>query len=70
MRFLWLLFVPGCLCAQYDVLIANGRIVDGTGNPWFYGDLAIRGDAIAAIGKLTGATARETIDAGGLVESG
>lgn len=67
MRLLWLLMVPGLLCAQYDVLITNGKIVDGTGNPWFYGDIAIRGDSIAAIGKLTGATARETIDAHGLV---
>jgi N-acyl-D-amino-acid deacylase len=67
MRFLWLLSIPGLLCAQFDVLIANGKIVDGTGNPWFYGDIGIRGDSIAAIGKLTGATARETIDARGLV---
>ena len=43
----------------------NGRIVDGAGSPWFYGDVAIRGDSIAAIGKLTGATARETIEARG-----
>ena len=28
----------------YDVVILNGKVVDGTGNPWFYGDVAIRGD--------------------------
>jgi dihydroorotase/N-acyl-D-amino-acid deacylase len=67
MRFFWLILLPGLLCAQYDVLITNGKIVDGTGNPWFYGDIAIRGDSIAAIGKLTGATARDTLDAHGLV---
>src|ERR1700722_11989069 len=67
MRLLWLLLLPASLCAQFDILIVNGRIVDGTGNPWFYGDIGIRGDSIAAIGKLTGATARETIDARGLV---
>jgi N-acyl-D-amino-acid deacylase len=67
MRLLWLLCIPGTLWAQFDVLIANGRIVDGTGNPWFYGDIGIRGDTIAAIGKLNGATARQTIDARGLV---
>src|SRR5205085_6234222 len=33
----------------YDLIIANGRIVDGGGNPWFYGDVGIRGDRIAAI---------------------
>ena len=50
----------------YDVIIENGRLVDGTGNPWFAGDLAIRGDRIAAItiaGGLRRATARERIDA-------
>jgi N-acyl-D-amino-acid deacylase len=67
MRFLWLLLVPGLLCAQFDVLITNGKIVDGSGNPWLFGDVGIRGDSIAAIGKLPGATGRETIDARGLV---
>jgi dihydroorotase/N-acyl-D-amino-acid deacylase len=67
MRLFCLLVLPALLFAQYDVLIANGKIVDGTGNPWFYGDVAIRGDTIAAIGKFTGATARDTIDAHGMV---
>ena len=54
----------------YDVLITNGRIVDGTGNPWFYGDVAIRGDRIAAIGRrgtLAGRPARRSIDATDMV---
>ena len=51
----------------YDVLLRGGRIVDGAGNPWFTGDLAIRGDRIAAVGILKGARARRTIDARGLV---
>ncbi len=38
--------------AEFDVVIRGGRIVDGTGNPWFYGDVAIKGDRIVAIGKL------------------
>ena len=67
MRLLWLLLLPGLLHGQFDVLITHGRIVDGTGNPWFYGDVGIRGDSIAAIGKLDGATARETLDARGKV---
>lgn len=67
---LWLLLlIPASLFAQYDVLITNGRIVDGTGNPWFYGNIAVKGDSIAAIGKLTGATAKETVDAHGMVVS-
>jgi N-acyl-D-amino-acid deacylase len=51
----------------YDLLILNGRIVDGTGSPWFLGDVAVRGDRIAAVGRLAGARARDTIDATGLV---
>ena len=51
----------------YDVILRGGRIVDGSGNPWFKGDLAIRGDRIAAVGNLAKARARRTIDARGLV---
>ncbi len=51
----------------FDLVIANGRIVDGTGAPWFRGDIGIRGDRIAAIGKLGGAEARHRIDAHGMV---
>ncbi len=56
--------------ASYDVVIENGRIVDGTGNAWFYGDVAIAGDRIARIapfGALANAAARRRIDARGLV---
>ncbi len=67
MRLFALLLVPGLLCAQFDVLVKNGRILDGTGAPWFYGDVGIRGDSIAAIGKLSGATAKETLDVRGQV---
>ena len=51
----------------YDLLVRGGRIVDGTGSPWVRGDVAIRGDRIAAVGLLPGAQARDTIDATGLV---
>ena len=51
----------------YDVVIRNGRIVDGTGSPWYSGDLAIRAGKIAAIGHLEGAAAKRTIDARGMV---
>ena len=53
--------------AQYDVVIRNGHIIDGTGSPWYAGDLAIRSGKIAAIGRLDGAVAKKTIDARGMV---
>ncbi|MBX3730590.1 MAG: D-aminoacylase [Candidatus Sumerlaeia bacterium] len=48
---------------SFDVLIRNGRIVDGTGNPWFYGDVGIRDGRIAAVGDLAGVEAARVIDA-------
>lgn len=51
----------------YDVLISNGIIVDGTGSPWFYGDVAIRSGKIAAVGHLGDAPAMRKIDATGMV---
>jgi dihydroorotase/N-acyl-D-amino-acid deacylase len=53
--------------AAFDVLITNGRVVDGTGAPWFRADVGIIGDHIAAIGQLSGRTAKTTIDASNLV---
>ncbi len=57
---------------QYDVVIVNGRIVDGTGNGWFYGDLGIKDQRIAMVGPrgaLSAAVATETINAAGHVVS-
>ncbi|MDP2053781.1 MAG: D-aminoacylase [Acidobacteriota bacterium] len=53
--------------AGFDVLITGGRIVDGTGAPWFLGDVGITGDRITAIGQLAGQSAKTTIDATNLV---
>ncbi len=53
--------------AAYDLLIHGGQIVDGTGNPWYHGSVAIRGDRIVSIGALSNATATHTIDATGYV---
>ena len=52
---------------RFDVIITNGRIVDGTGSPWFRGDIGIAGDRIAAIGALGDASAETKIDATNLV---
>src|SRR5687767_15686695 len=56
-------FVAAQPSAPFDVLIHNGRVMDGTGNPWLRADVGIRGDRIAAVGRLTGAKARTVIDA-------
>jgi N-acyl-D-amino-acid deacylase len=52
------------LCAaDYDVLIRNARVIDGTGNPWFRADIGVKNGKIAAIGNLASASADKTIDA-------
>jgi N-acyl-D-amino-acid deacylase len=53
--------------APYDLIIANGHIVDGTGSPWYAGDVGIRDGRIATIGKLGNAQATRRIDAAGKV---
>ncbi|MCC6392390.1 MAG: D-aminoacylase, partial [Bryobacterales bacterium] len=67
LSFLLLALVPAVFAQDYDLLIRNGRLADGTGNPSFLADLAIKDRHIAAIGKLSGKTARRTIDAAGLI---
>src|SRR5690242_13762360 len=52
---------------EFDLVIRGGRIVDGTGNPSFAGDLGIRDGKIAAVGRLGDRAAARTIDAAGLV---
>jgi len=51
----------------FDLVITNGHIIDGTGSPWYSGDLGIRDGRIAAIGNLAAASRKRTIDAGGKV---
>lgn len=58
--------------AGYDIIIENGRVIDGTGAAWFYGDVAIAGDRIAAVaprGTLRNAKAGQRLDATGMVVS-
>ncbi len=62
--------IPATLAAQqsgYDLLIHKGHIIDGTGSPWYTGDVAIQGGRIAAVGPLLAVSAADTIDATGMV---
>ena len=52
---------------SFDIIIKNGRIVDGTGNPWYKADVGISGDRVESIGDLSGAGYGRMIDAKGLV---
>lgn len=68
------MLIPGCAppdpgsgpAAQYDWILRNGVIVDGTGTPGYRGDLAIDGDRIAAVGNLSHARGRRELELGGL----
>jgi len=73
---------PGCMKASshqtaekevhnepFDILIKNGRILDGTGNPWYYADIGIVDDRIVWMGKSKNVTAHEEVDAAGLYVS-
>ncbi len=63
------LFAQSSQGTAYDVVIRNGHIIDGSGNPWVSGDVAIVGDRIAKIGKVDSSAAKRVIDAHGLVVS-
>ncbi len=56
-----------CFAQEFDLLILGGKVVDGTGNPWRYADVGIKGEKIAAVGNLRGRGAARVIDASGLV---
>ena len=60
-----------CLCRtakaqQYDLVIRNGHIIDGTGSPWYGADIAIQNGRIVKIGMIDPASAAKTIEAHGL----
>jgi dihydroorotase/N-acyl-D-amino-acid deacylase len=67
-----LVLLPAALLAQtpskpFDIIVTNGHIIDGTGSPWYSGDVGIRDGRIAAIGNLSASPRKRTIDAAGKV---
>ncbi|MBL0740184.1 N-acyl-D-amino-acid deacylase family protein [Chryseolinea lacunae] len=55
------------LAQPYDLVLINGKILDGSGNSWFYGDVAIRNGKIVAVGKIVSPDARKVLDVKGLI---
>src|ERR1700740_3295166 len=68
---IFLLLIVTPLAAQspqsFDLVITNGHIIDGTGSPWYSGDIGIRDGRISAIGNSSAASRKHTIDAAGKV---
>ena len=58
--------VAGAAAADFDTIVRGGRVLDGTGTPWIRADVGIKGDRIAAVGRLDGATAERMVEAAGL----
>ena len=68
MKWIFLLLFPLTLSAQdCDILITNGKIIDGTGNNWYYGNIAVKNGKIIKIGRDVNLSAKKTIDAKGLI---
>jgi N-acyl-D-amino-acid deacylase len=65
MRFVPLFFWLACALSaeDYDLIIRNARVVDGTGNPWYRADVGVRNGKIAVMGDLSHEAAKRTIDA-------
>src|SRR4051794_28590163 len=59
----FLLVIGTAFAGDYDVLIRNARVIDGSGNPWYRGDIGVKDGRIAGVGRLEGASAARTIDA-------
>jgi len=62
-----LIFGHAVSAQTYDVLLMNGRVIDGSGNPWYYADVGIKDGVITAIGKLDEFDAERTVDVSGLI---
>jgi len=60
-------YLQGQATPEFDLVITNGHIIDGTGSPWYSGDIGIRAGRIAAIGNLSAAPRKRSLDAAGKV---
>src|SRR5712664_4171042 len=67
LAFLLILSTFAFAADPFDLVITNGHIIDGTGSPWYSGDIGIRDVQVAAIGNLSAAPRKRTIDAAGKV---
>jgi N-acyl-D-amino-acid deacylase len=67
LAFLMILSTVAFAIPPFDLVITNGHMIDGTGSPWYSGDVGIRDGRIAAIGNLSGAARKRTVDAKGRV---
>ena len=65
--FIGIIFPLFALAQPYDLVIRNGRVVDGTGNPWIHADVAIQNGRIVRVGTVAATDAKRTIDATGLI---
>ncbi|HEV8286948.1 MAG TPA: D-aminoacylase [Chitinophagaceae bacterium] len=71
-QILFFIFLPFTVLAQQkncDIIIRNGKIIDGTGNSWFYGDVAVKNGKIVGVGRHLDFIAAKTVDATGLIVS-
>ncbi len=64
---LFLLLAATAISQDCDILITNGKIIDGTGNSWYYGNVAVKDGKIIKIGRDVNLSAKKTIDAKGLI---
>lgn len=61
------IFLSPLVAQQFDLVVTGARVIDGSGDPWFYSDLGVKGDTIIALGNLGSGSAARRIDAKGLV---
>lgn len=59
--------LPSAFAQQFDLVVTGAKIIDGSGDPWFYADLGVKGDNITALGNLSAASATRRVDGRGLV---
>lgn len=56
-----------CTAQKYDMVLRDGKIIDGSGNPWYYGDVAVANGKIVAIGKIDDTDAKKILNVSGLI---